>query len=213
MPRARVPLLPVLAAALRGAAADWVQVQELTPSDHTPIGAFGAGVAVSPDSSRMAVLASAGNGTVYIFAATGGVWSQTQVLSDPNPAFLYYDTFGSAMAFSSDGKTLAIGDQSEWWPDPNNPRGSFQVGAVYIFSLSGGTYSQTQRLLPPTGINQQAFFGAAVAFSSDGFTLAIGAPQPNVSVYLYTRQGAQWAQSSTLAPIGYPPYYIPNYEQ
>ena len=214
MPRSRAPLLPVLAAALRGAAADWVQVQELTPSDHTPYGAFGAGVAVSPDSSRMAVLASAGNGTVYIFAAAGGVWSQTQVLSDPNPAWCVpprdpnqADSFGHAMAFSADGETLAIGDPSELWPDPNNPYYGIYVGAVYIFSLSGGIYSQTQRLLPPAGTNVSASFGAAVAFSIDGFTLAIGVPEPNGSVCLYTRQGAQWALSSTLAPFLGPSYF------
>lgn len=77
------------------------------------------------------------------------------------------DNFGSALALSSDGATLAVGA-------PNEDSGAANSGAVYVFTRSGGTWSQ-QAFIKASNTQASDFFGTALALSGDGDTLAVGA--------------------------------------
>jgi trimeric autotransporter adhesin len=128
------------------------------------------------------------------------------------------DTFGWSLALSDDGTTLAVGAPSEdsdatGVNSGHNNNASTDSGAVYVFVNSGSGWVQ-QAYVKASNTYAGANFGESVALSSDGSTLAVGAPfedsaatsingsQSNHSasdagaVYVFVRNGAMWAQQS-----------------
>jgi hypothetical protein len=85
-------------------------------------------------------------GAVYFFTRTGTVWSQKHyVKSTNNEAF---DEFGSSVALSRDGRTMAVGargeDSSAKGLNGNQADNSMkEAGAVYVFAYN--PTSSTQR--------------------------------------------------------------------
>jgi hypothetical protein len=85
-------------------------------------------------------------GAVYFFTRTGTVWSQKHyVKSSNNEAF---DEFGSSVALSRDGRTMAVGargeDGSAKGINGNQADNSTkEAGAVYVFAYN--PTSSTQR--------------------------------------------------------------------
>lgn len=145
------------------------------------------------------------------------------------------DTFGYAITLSRDGNTLAIGAAG---PSPgSNPpidnllpgageasnatgiagsqadNSANSAGAVYLFSRSSGSWVQ-QQYIKATNSEANDYFGWSIALSSDGNTLAVGAPGESSNataidgnqgdnsapqsgaVYLYTRNGSVWTPQS-----------------
>lgn len=166
---------------------------------------FGGSVALSADGNTLAVGASfessaatginnsvlgqsdnsANNsGAVYVFTHSGTTWSQQAYVKASNTGT--YDGFGTSVALSANGHTLAVGAGGEAGanigvtfgaPDrATTGNGTSYSGAVYIFSLINiyGTWiQQTYVKASNTGVRDA--FGASVALSSDGSTLAVGA--------------------------------------
>lgn len=90
----------------------WIETS-ITSSDSEPDDFFGYSVALSSDGSTLAVgaryKAIGGNmsqGKVYVYTWNGSAWSETGIISSDGAA---EDYFGSSVAFSADGKTLAVG--------------------------------------------------------------------------------------------------------
>ena len=101
--------------------------------------------------------------------------------SDTTSAIPEIDLFGTAIAISGDGSTLAVGAWAEDGGDVSDDTDNSAVaaGAVYVFkrTVAGSTVSWTQvsyvkAQTPVTGEN----FGFSVALSEDGNILAVGAP-------------------------------------
>jgi hypothetical protein len=95
------------------------------------------------------------------------------------------DNFGEAI--SMDGDTALIGASE----------------AVYVFVLSGGTWTQQQKLTPPPGAVQS--FGASISLSGD--TAVIGSPAlyPTgwpCAAYVFVRSSGVWTLQQTLSPSG-----------
>ncbi|HET8760740.1 MAG TPA: hypothetical protein VFN94_06710 [Nitrospiria bacterium] len=90
------------------------------------------------------------------------------------------DGFGSAVAVSSDGNTLAVGatgeDSSATGIDGTaGNNGALNAGAVYVYTRdTAGAWSQ-QAYVKASNTETEDGFGGAVAVSSDGNTLAVGA--------------------------------------
>lgn len=124
------------------------------------------------------------------------------------------DELGQLVAVSADGSTLAVGAPFEDGDgDSQNNDGVQDAGAVYIFTRSGGTWTQ-QAYLKPRSPGPLDNFGSSLALSADGSILAVGTPgddsdarfpDPNPdpvnnlavdagSVYLFMRTGSAWAQ-------------------
>lgn len=80
------------------------------------------------------------------------------------------DAFGMSVATSADGTTLAVGAPME---DGNAT--APDTGTVRVYVRAGATWSLQATL---TALNAEASdqFGAAIALSADGNTLAVGAP-------------------------------------
>ena len=116
----------------------WSQQQELIASDGTGNDAFGSSVSVSGDTAVIGASGkNTGQGAVYVFVRSGGVWTQQQELtaSDGAPR----DNFGWSVSLS--GNTAVIGASGK----------SESVGAAYVFALTGGVWRQKQKLSASDG--------------------------------------------------------------
>lgn len=177
----------------------WSQQQKLTASNGVADDRFGVRVALLPDGNTLAVGAYTDDtargtdaGSVYVFTRSGITWSQQQQLTATDGAA--NNLFGSDVAWSSDGNTLIIGAQG----------GSSVVGAVYVFTLNGNTWTQQQKLMASDGVTND-LFGISVAVSSDGNTIVAGANLDDYdskssagSVYVFTHNGTNWNQQAKL---------------
>ena len=161
---------------------------------------FGNAVALSADGNTLAIGApefdkpgdpNPDQGAVYVYVRSGTTWSQQQrlTLTDTYGG----DRFGSAIALSSDGNTLLAGAGT------HDIGSDIQQGTAYVFTRSGTTWTQQQKLYAPDGAAYDKF-GSAVAISSDGNTAVIGAPDDDTgsiedhgAVYVFTRSGTSWS--------------------
>lgn len=176
----------------------WKQSSELTAAD----GVEGAelGYSISPTDDGSEVLAgssgyNSGTGRAYVFADTGGTWSQVAELRAGRQ--LYRTNFGAAVALSPDGSSALVGA-------PGFHGGS---GAVYAFepSAAGRTgWAQTQKYTPPDG-NTGWEFGTSLALTPDDSTLVVGAPgvhQQAGAAYVLTAVNGLWSANAVLLPTG-----------
>ncbi|RLA07341.1 MAG: hypothetical protein DRQ51_06515, partial [Gammaproteobacteria bacterium] len=173
---------------------------------------FGSSLSMSSDGSTLAVGTPEEDnmaGAVYIFVKDSSHnWTQQAYLKASNAEA--GDQFGYSVALSSDGSTLAVGAKTESSnatvingdDTDNSATGS---GAVYVFTRDGTTWTQ-QSYLKASNTDAGDEFGHSVSLSSDGSTLAVGAPRedsnwspsnnaiPNAgAVYIFTRDGADWS--------------------
>jgi hypothetical protein len=183
------------------AGATWTQQQKLTASDPEDSALFGIAVAMSSDGNTAIVGAedtspNTDNGAAYVFTRSGSVWSQQAKLlaSDSESNAL----FGCAVALSADGNTAIIGARRE----DTSP--SADNGAAYVFTRSGVTWSEQQKLTASDAASDD-FFGTSVALSSNGNTAIIGAigedTSPSVqngAAYVFTRSGSTWTEQQKL---------------
>ena len=180
------------------ASTPWSEYQKITASDRTSTSRFGDGVAISGDGNTAIVGAygfNAFRGAVYIFTRSGGTWSEQQKITNPQPAT--YDYFGRSVAISSDGNTVIVGASED---DVSYA----DQGSAYIFTRSGVTWSQQQKLAASDGYSSDQF-GYSVSLSGDGNTALVGAHQNDPggvgnagSAYIFTRSGSTWSQQQKI---------------
>ena len=94
----------------------------------------GGGAGINPDRADASVPES---GAVYLFTRRGGRWAQSAYLKAPNAQ--EYDLFGSGVALSGDGRTLAVGamgeDSAADGIDGNQADNSTRdSGAIYLYA-------------------------------------------------------------------------------
>ena len=152
-------------------------------------------------------------GAVYIFVRNAGTWTQEAYIKASNAE--QEDEFGYRVALASDGNTLAVGAHREenLSPGINPPEGSsgIGVGAVYIFTRSGSTWTQ-EAYIKASNPSTTDLFGESVALTSNGNILAVGASSEDSNasgidgdqndnsatnagaVYLFIRENGVWTQ-------------------
>ena len=195
---------------------------------------FGHAVALAGEGATLAVGApledgngsgegdnsAADSGAVYVFAASGGGWSQQAYLKASNPEA--GDNFGQAVSLSRDGDTLAAGAPLEdsaalLINGSQGDNSAADSGAAYVFTRTGVTWSQ-QVYVKSSNTDAGDHFGHALALAGDGATLAVTAPfedsaalsiggdavddcegivlincEPDSgAAYIYARNGATW---------------------
>ncbi|EPY00121.1 FG-GAP repeat protein, partial [Magnetospirillum fulvum] len=77
-------------------------------------------------------------GALYVFTRSGGTWTQASKLTASDKAA--GDNFGSSVSLSSDGNTAVVGASGA------DPGGISNAGAAYVFTRSGGTWTQQAKL-------------------------------------------------------------------
>jgi hypothetical protein len=173
--------------------ASWSQQQKLAAADGAVTDQFGISVALDGETAlvgayRANVGGNASQGAAYVFTRSGASWSQQQKLAAADGAAS--DEFGYAVAL--DGETALIGTYGA------NVGGNSNQGAAYIFTRSGTSWSQQQKLVAADGAGSD-FFGISVAL--DGETALAGAPGVNIfqgAAYVFTRSGVSWSQQQKL---------------
>ena len=167
-------------------------VQMLVGTGHTGHPQQGCAVSLSSDGNTAIVggLADSGaHGAAWIFTRSGGVWSQqgSKLFGTGNTGTSFE---GNAVALSADGNTAIVGGQSD----------NSNQGAAWIFTRSGGVWSQQGNKLVGTGNVGAAEQGFAVALSADGNTAISSGYLDNSNqgaVWIFTRSAGVWTQEGS----------------
>lgn len=175
----------------------WVQMQDFTETDPGFDPEFGVSVALHGTTAMVGAQQAKigdndGQGAVYVFEKSDGVWVETQKLvsSDGQPN----DLFGDAIAFS--GNTALIGAYGATIND------NFAQGAVYVFTYAGGAWTQAQKIALDDG-QMNDNFGYSIGLS--GTTAVIGADGAQVganefqgAAYVYDGSSGSWTRTQKL---------------
>ncbi len=129
-------------------------------------------------------------GAAWIWTRSGGVWSQQGSKLVGTGAVGYSYEGGISVSLSSDGNTAIVGGFGD----------NHDTGAVWIWTRSGGVWSQLGSKLVGTGAQLGgAKQGASVSLSSDGNTAIVGGIED------YSGRGAAWIftqnASTSILPI------------
>ena len=181
------------------AASAFVEQGKLQASDGAAQDSFGFSVAVSGDTAVVGAPADGvgsnpRQGSAYVYVRSGSAWTQQQKLNASDG--IANDEFGYAVAIQGD--TIFVG--RHFTQVGNNAR---TRGAVYVFTRSGSTWTQSATLLAPSDAADGDLFGSSLAV--DNGTLVVGALQKNNgttffqgAAYVFTGAAAAWTQQAKL---------------
>lgn len=170
---------------VRGTDGGWVQQAFLKASNSGAGDEFGFSVAISGDTivvgafkeaSKATGIDGAENdntalnaGAAYVFVRDGDTWTQEAYLKASNTEA--GDLFGYSVAIDAETLVIgAIGESSASSTESDNT--ASQAGAAYVFSRSGGVWSQ-DKFLKASNANRVDRFGGSVDIS--GGTIVVGA--------------------------------------
>lgn len=215
-------------------AAAWAQQAYLKASNSGAGDEFGRNLSLAADGKTLAIGAmyedsstagtvpdklAADSGAVYVFILESTGWRHTSYIKASNIGT--GDLFGSSVALSPDGNTLAVGapledgDTLSSQATPNEL--GTNSGATYIFTRNSNAWTQ-QAYLKASNVGNGDAFGGSLTLSSDGNTLAVGAaaeassnvgingvPNENAAgagaVYVYTRATASWTKQAFVKAV------------
>ena len=147
-------------------------------------------VALSADGNTAIVGGPRDNGNVgavWVYTRAGGVWSKqgSKLVGTGAAGPSSIAGQGGSVALSADGNTAIVGS-----PFDGNS------GAVWVYTRSGGAWSQQGSKLVGTGAVHVANHGSHVALSADGNTAIVGGSDISnvVAAWVYTRAGGVWTQ-------------------
>jgi hypothetical protein len=152
----------------------------------------GWSVALSADGNTAIVGGPADNGNIgaaWVYTRSAGVWTQ-QGQKLVGTGYVGGSGQGTSVALSADGNTAVMGA-----PGDNN-----FVGAVWVFTRSGGVWSQQGQKLVGTGYVGLVKQGSSIALSSDGNTFIFGGPGDNTlagAAWVFTRSSGVWTQQGS----------------
>ena len=184
----------------QGAAWIWVrsgstwtqQGNKLVGSGNIGAAYQGSSVSLSADGNTAIVggfVDNSGQGAAWVWVRFGGVWTQqgsklvgTGSVGTPRQ--------GHAVFISADGNTAILGGYSD----------NSNQGAIWVFTRSGGLWTQQSTKLVGTGGSSYAQQGISLALSADGNTLIAGGLEDNLSTgaaWVWTRTGNTWLQQGS----------------
>ena len=174
----------------------WTQQAKLVASDYQTNDYFGVKVAISGDTVVVGAngedTVATGAGAAYVFTRSGTTWTQQQKIqaSDAQAS----SVFGTSVAI--DGNTVVVGASL------NDPSSIIDAGAAYVFTRSGTTWTQQQKI-QASDAQASDNFGQSVGISGNTVVVGAYAEDPNNisgagSVYIFTRSGTTWTQQAKL---------------
>jgi hypothetical protein len=149
----------------------------------------GTSVALSADGNTAIVGGdgdNSGAGAVWVFIQSGGVWTQQGSKLFGSGAVGVAEQ-GWSVALSADGNTAIVGGLGD----------NSNAGAAWVFTRSGGVWTQQGPKLVGSGAVGTTWRGISVALSADGNTAIVGGPLDNSSAgaaWVFTRSGGVWTQ-------------------
>ena len=180
---------------------NWYQQAKLTALDASAGDSFGYGIGISGDTLVLSAPfdddKGKDSGSVYVFTRTGDTWNQQAKITAKDGT--EGDVFGISVAIS--GNTILVG------ADLNEEKG-FNAGAAYVFTRSGGNWTQQAKLTANDGAEGD-LFGVRVALEDNTALISARRDDDNImgidsgSAYIFTRVGNTWGQQVKLkAPDG-----------
>jgi len=178
----------------------WILQQKLYASDPTGNVSFGLGLAINSDGSYILIGATGDNsskGSVYVFLRNGNVWTQqTKLVASDG---LLSDGFGHDVCMNADA-TIAMVAASD--RDDNSLTNS---GAVYIFTRSGSTWTQQQKIYAPLkAANDRFGIGMSMNAAGDYALIAsYGRDDKGTNtgvVFGFSRSVNTWTHKHTIYP-------------
>ena len=184
--------------------ADWVnstqEAKILRSSWNTADDFFGRSVTLD-DSGDTAIIGSdkivgGARGYLHFFTRSGTTWTQGQTLTRTGGASADKRGFADKVVLSKDGKFAASGAAQD-----DNPSGGLDTGTVYMYALSGSTWSQAQILAPAgSDISNDSYYGIDIDITKDGSYVIVGASRQKAA-YVYLKTGATtWALQQKITP-------------
>jgi hypothetical protein len=149
----------------------------------------GYSVALSADGMTAIVGGLADNyeaGAAWVFTRSGQVWTQ-QSGKLVGTGAVGYAGQGVSVALSADGDTAIVGGYAD----------NGYAGAAWVFTRSGGVWTQQGGKLVGTGGVGNVGQGYSVALSASGDTAIVGGPWDNAAAgaaWVFTRSGGVWTQ-------------------
>lgn len=161
------------------------QGSKLVGSDASGASKQGTSVAIWEDTVASGGFADSGNiGAVWVFTRTGGVWSQQGGKLVPSGG-VSNSYFGLSVSIQRD--ILAVG----------SPRDNNLAGSAYVFTRSGGVWTQRARLVGSNPLSGQ-LHGSSISIWND--YIGVGAPGSAIvgSAYIYKLIGSDWREARHL---------------
>jgi YVTN family beta-propeller protein len=153
-------------------------------------------VTISADGNTILLSSFADNsftGATWVFTRSGTTWTQQAELVGTGGT--QYSAQGVSVALSADGNTALIGGEGDNGGNRNASQGG--IGAVWVFTRIGTTWTQQGNKLVGSNAIGNAQMGESVALSADGNTALIGGSSDNNSLgatWVFTRSGGNWTQ-------------------
>ncbi len=176
----------------------WQHKQTLISSSGSRLTGFGSSIAFSSDNLTLAIAQSNDNtgdpGSVQLFTKRqSGDWQFKQLIT---ASIEQSETdFGAVIRFSSDGKTLFVSESQK------SSAALFKKGSVVLYHKVDTNWTSFKTLTSNNAI-AGTNFGASIALSLDGFSLAIGETGFDSSkagnVQLYKNINEIWTHQQTL---------------
>jgi hypothetical protein len=114
--------------------------------------------------------AATGSGALYVFARSGGTWSQDAYVKASNTES--DDFFGASVTLSGDTLAVSAPGEDSGVVGAQADNGAASSGAVYVFTRAGSSWSQ-QAYLKASNPASNDFFGPSLALFGD--LLVVGA--------------------------------------
>jgi hypothetical protein len=181
----------------------WIERQKIVSSNREWKEAFGKSVSISGDYALVGAYLSDKNstnpdaGAAYFFKRSGNTWSnQQKVIASSQAAF---DHYGFSVSIS--GNSAIVGAYYA-------PYGIDQAGTAYIYTLSGNTWTEQQKI-GASDYSQRKFFGWSVGISGNHAIVGAyndfhDAQGKNFkgyagAAYIFARNGNEWKQQKIVA--------------
>jgi hypothetical protein len=140
----------------------------------------------------------------YLLGSTAQAQFTQQTFSYPKLVAIdsINGAFGRSVSLSGNGNTALVG----------GPGNNENVGAAWVYTRSGGVWSQQAKLVGTDAIGRAAQ-GNSVSLSSDGNTAIVGGSNDNNptgfapigAAWVFTRSGEVWNQQAKLVGTGAAP--------
>jgi hypothetical protein len=132
-------------------------------------------------------------GAAWVWTRSGGVWTQ-QGAKLVGSGAIGPPGLGYSASLSADGNTAIVGGPGD------NSDGTIGVGAAWVWTRSGGVWTQQGPKLVGAGASGNANQGISVSLSADGNTAIVGGSQDNAhtgAAWVWTRNGGVWTQQGS----------------
>ena len=170
----------------------WSQTTKLLASDGATGDTYGEGLSLAGD---LLVVGSpqdddhgSSSGSAYVYRRTAGVWSQVAKLTASDGSFGAW--FGKTV--HTDGVKVIVGAYHA------NVGATQDTGAAYVFSESGGVWSQEAKLTASDATTGDEFGWTVNVSGAEVLVGAVLRAGGTGALYRFTHDGAAWSQEAIL---------------